>query len=123
MGRQVMKLHLQLCLLAAVCHCQEPTTTPETTEEATTIFVCPFEQGKCKEAAQCGSGEGRCNKDEKCEGDLKCGFQNCQKFHPCAQLFHRCCDLGGGNCVDDDECNGELVCGTKNCKDFHPDAK
>merc|ERR1711887_130579 len=153
MGSQIMKLHLQLCLLAVVCHCQdptttaEPTTTPETTEEATTIFVCPFEQGKCKEAAQCGSGEGRCNKDEKCEGDLKCGFQNCQKFHPCAKLFHRCCeenpesscdggrgdgncckreggcDLGGGNCVDDDECIGELVCGTKNCKDFHPDAK
>merc|ERR1711970_485234 len=168
MGSQITKLLLQLCLLAAVCHyqvlAQEPstgfsyssdfsstddTTTMEettTTEETTTISVCPIEMGKCTKNAKCGSGEGRCNKNNKCRGKLKCGFQNCQKFNPCAKPTDRCCEenpesscnggpgdrncckregkcgLGGGHCEVNTDCKGPLICGSENCKDFHPDA-
>merc|ERR1712002_480062 len=126
MGSQIMKLLLQLCLLAAVCHYQalaqpsEPATSTgdwiyssttedtTTTEETTTISVCPIEMGKCKKNAKCGSGEGRCNANNQCRGKLKCGLKNCQKFNPCAKKSDRCCEEN-----PESPCNGGP--GTNNC--------
>merc|ERR1711931_375810 len=161
-----MKLLLQLCLLAAVCYQAsaqgdptdpptEPPTEPPTTEaeetttpaeETTTIFTCPVEKGKCKRTKKCGVGMGRCNKNNQCKGKLRCGYKNCQKFHPCAKKNDRCCEanpeicdgepkdrncctkekkckLGGGNCTMNNQCRGKLICGKRNCRDFHPAAK
>merc|ERR1712002_455572 len=165
MGSQIMKLLLQLCLFAVVCYqasaqttTESPTTTEAMTTEATTSemttttattttsFVCPIEKGKCTKKAKCDVGEGRCNKNSKCKGKLRCGFRNCQKFHPCAAKSDRCCEedpgicdgepkdrncctkekkckLGGGNCTKNNQCRGKLVCGKRNCRDFHPNAK
>ena len=35
--------------------------------------------GCCTNAKQCTVGEGDCDRDSHCQGDLKCGKNNCQK--------------------------------------------
>ena len=30
----------------------------------------------------CNSGEGVCDNDDECSGDLVCGTDNCKKMHP-----------------------------------------
>ena len=41
----------------------------------------------CTEAHKCGDGEGACDMDTQCEGDLKCGTNNCNNDFPKNQLL------------------------------------
>ena len=36
----------------------------------------------CNFTNQCGLGEGDCDYDDQCEGNLTCGFDNCQAMNP-----------------------------------------
>merc|ERR1711970_712759 len=105
-----------------------------------------FDKGKCcTDGTPCKEGEGDCEVDNECTGDLVCGNNNCKDF---ASFFHekddccikpekpdlrcrgrnfdkeRCCTketpcvLGEGDCDDDSDCSGNLLCGNNNCKAF-----
>merc|ERR1712168_1270060 len=133
MGSHIMKLLLQLCLLAAVCY------------QASAEDICPVINDKCTKDEKCNEGEGTCQKNNECKGRLRCGYRNCKTYHPCAPKNTNCCEdpdicngdypdrncctinnpcqLGGGNCEANIHCEGELVCGTRNCRKFHPNAR
>merc|ERR1712168_160535 len=128
MGSHIMKLLLQLCLLAAVCYQAsaqdpptepptEPTTEPPTdpptdppidppteppTEPPTTTAedICPVINDKCTKDEKCNEGEGTCQKNNECKGPLRCGYRNCKTYHPCAPEDTNCCE-------DPDICNGD----------------
>merc|ERR1719309_1071155 len=97
--------------------------------------------GCCTNSSQCGAGGGPCSKDSHCQGELSCGYSNCQGFSHSTPESNRCCtvcngttltpgcctssspcQIGGGVCSSDDQCEGSLKCGTNLCHYFHPDA-
>ena len=90
----------------------------------------------------CGEGDGDCDNDNECAGDLVCVENNCNVGpdnwyahtsdccispsiewecnggSPCCahKLLHGyACDEGEGDCANDGECQGDLVCGRDNC--------
>ena len=49
---------------------------------------------------KCGVGEGDCNFDKDCEGDLKCGTRNCDDDFPLTNFGEKfdCC-YNPGKCI------------------------
>ena len=92
----------------------------------------------------CKEGQGDCDSDDDCEGNLVCGFNNCGTdidiepnsdcceknrftgngtigdYGYCSQFGP--CGLGQGHCSSDQDCQEGLVCGEQNCQEFHPNA-
>jgi hypothetical protein len=107
-------------------------------------WTCCSIENPCKER------EGDCDSNDECEGDLRCGENNCNKIHPanpanfdaladcCVQP--RACDWSGtsntdtwscctdsepceeneGDCDSDVQCIDELICGDNNCISVNP---
>ena len=87
--------------------------------------------------SKCKQGQGDCNSDEDCEGDLRCGRSgyscgagfkdnmsccvapicdgSMRPFHDDDCCGHIRCEEGEGHCKNDDQCAGDLVCGKDNC--------
>ena len=89
----------------------------------------------CSSSNQCVAGEGDCDYDSHCIGNLKCGQDNCDTslgfpgnydccYEPscsdgsggtaCCTSSNQC-GLGEGDCDSDIECIGSLKCGINNC--------
>ena len=82
----------------------------------------------------CPELEGDCDFDYQCQGDLKCGSNNCpatfgfDNHTDCCysaivgdENFCRSydpCDVNEGDCDSDDECKSHLFCGSNNCPDL-----
>ena len=45
----------------------------------------------CSSSDPCGAGEGDCDSDGDCKGDLVCGTNNCKAFNPLAYSEADCC--------------------------------
>jgi len=109
-----------------------------------TKYLCNGESGTadcCTAERPCKVGDGDCDKDQDCAGDLVCGKDNCQEFNWKAKSSYDCCmepkvctgergtgecctkdspcKVGGGDCDKDEDCAGDLVCGKDNCRDFN----
>jgi len=92
----------------------------------------------CK--GSCSLGQGDCDRDADCSGNLVCGHDNCKQFNSQAHSQADCCmkpgyggsndwtfckgscTLGQGDCDRDADCSGNLVCGHDNCKQFNSQA-
>ena len=93
----------------------------------------------CSPDEPCGVGEGDCDENSDCVGNLICGKDNCQidfdgnwqnaEYDCCKEdkcnadhaLWYCCssetpCRVGEGDCNDDTDCIGDLICGTDNCR-------
>ena len=47
----------------------------------------------CNEPGKpCYEGEGDCDRDSHCAGDLVCGKDNCRRFNPASPATHDCCE-------------------------------
>ncbi len=88
----------------------------------------------------CGEGEGDCDNDDECAGNLTCGNNNGALFgfapgidvcvgsvgctetvgsgRYCSDPNCGPCDFGQGDCDNDAECFGDLACGNNNGADF-----
>merc|ERR1711974_197476 len=65
--------------------------------EANTGIGCPDDWKFCKNQI-CQKGQGDCDRDSECAGDLVCGEDNCREFHQGAKRTADCCtepDDGG----------------------------
>eukprot|EP00961_Rhodomonas_salina_P238356 3221588-Rhodomonas_salina.1 len=90
----------------------------------------------CTDRGDCQVGDGDCDSDGECAGNLKCGTDNCPVgsqedwdccYDPAADCDpsdvndNQCCtqrgncQVGEGDCDYDDECAGNLKCGSDNC--------
>ena len=45
----------------------------------------------CSETSPCSEGGGDCDYDSDCQGDLRCGFNNCKTKMPGSEQFFDCC--------------------------------
>jgi len=96
----------------------------------------------CTSSKQCGIGEGDCDNDSGCFGNLKCGYNNCNAINnnlwdseadccykpndvasgchdydgswDCCTYWNQC-SKGEGDCDWDYDCKGSLKCGSDNC--------
>eukprot|EP00121_Abeoforma_whisleri_P011094 Awhi_evm1s10234 len=113
----------------------EPKSSQCTASYCTPSSSSPAFNGCCSTASKCNFGEGDCDKNSHCKGDLVCGYNNCQwtegsTFDCCTR---KCasdasshsgsccttsdpCKIGEGDCDDDNDCEGDLVCGFNNCE-------
>ena len=62
-----------------------------------TIAVHKCDPGKgdkscCTKRNQCKEGEGDCDADSQCKGNLVCGKNNCKKWNPAARADFDCCE-------------------------------
>ena len=96
--------------------------------------------GDCTSSHQCGEDEGDCDNDDQCEGNLKCGTNNCRSSLGFPRLFDCCyneeedfctidspCGINEGDCdytksnykpTHEDKhntCQDGLLCGFNNC--------
>ena len=96
--------------------------------------------GDCTSSNQCGEDEGDCDNDDQCEGNLKCGTNNCRSSLGFPRLFDCCyneeedfctidspCGINEGDCdytksnykpTHEDKhntCQDGLLCGFNNC--------
>lgn len=86
----------------------------------------------CTASSTCGVGEGDCDNDNDCTGDLVCGKDNCGNGFPklfdccikpkkCSGIDWSCCKpsstcgYGEGDCDKDQDCDDGMVCGKDNC--------
>jgi hypothetical protein len=90
----------------------------------------------CEDTNSCGPGQGDCDYDSECTGNLVCGSNNCGGSYTCGAgstspcgSYDDCCEappppacedtsscgLGQGDCDTDYDCTGNLVCGSYNC--------
>ena len=53
----------------------------------------------CQPDNTCGEGEGDCDKNEDCDGDLICGTNNCRKWNPAAPAAHDCCQKSNSQLI------------------------
>ena len=106
-------------------------------------WTCCSIENPCKEK------EGDCDSNDECEGELRCGQNNCNAIHNdstnFALLADCCinattCDWSGtsdadtwscctdsepceefeGDCDNDDQCKDDFICGENNCISFNP---
>ena len=49
----------------------------------------------CTDSVQCNEGEGDCDLDSQCTGDLVCGTDNCRLWNPNAIADFDCCEYRG----------------------------
>merc|ERR1712126_338253 len=83
----------------------------------------------CSSSNICREGEGDCDSNNDCLGDLVCGRENCgggptfEALDDCCRTpcngDDSCCSWtlcheGEGDCDVDDECIGDLKCGSNN---------
>ena len=87
----------------------------------------------CTASNPCGIGQGDCDNNFQCAGDLNCGANNCAAGNldmDCCEGPNKCdpafddrscctsshpCGYGQGDCDKDSHCEGDLVCGDDNC--------
>jgi len=95
----------------------------------------------CSKSDPCSKGQGDCDYDNDCQGELICGENNCKDIHgndaaslaDCCHLpvgvgtsrdWNYCsigwfkCGEGQGDCDKDYECKWGLRCGRNNCQSF-----
>ena len=53
----------------------------------------------CQPDNTCREGEGDCDKNEDCDGDLICGTNNCRKWNPAAPATHDCCQKSNSQLI------------------------
>jgi len=87
----------------------------------------------CHPGHQCYLGEGDCDRDSDCHGNLVCGDNNCagpgfDATDDCCRIGAGCfggdscctpsrrCGLGEGDCDSNSDCRRGLVCGHDNCR-------
>ena len=79
----------------------------------------------------CTNMTGDCDSNDQCQGDLRCGSNNCpsslgfEAHIDCCYIVtlgdedfcsaNEPCDLYEGDCDSDDECKNDLFCGSNNC--------
>jgi len=86
----------------------------------------------CGNPSKCTLGQGDCDSDDDCYGDLVCGIDNCggsESDADCCMVLQcdgsqtawdccsssKQCQENEGDCDGDDDCHGNLVCGKDNC--------
>ena len=52
------------------------------------------DSGCCTDSYPCSMGEGDCDSDSECYGNLICGTDNCQNFDSAYSSTHDCCTTG-----------------------------
>ena len=65
-----------------------------------------FDDNYCSTLHLCGAGEGHCDSDDECSGDLVCGEDNCKDFGDDADSTKDCCrevDTSSDDDNDDDD--------------------
>jgi len=92
----------------------------------------------CCRNGVCNWGEGDCDSNKDCAGELVCGKDNCRTMkgdRPSFDSTDDCCECQGGDncctngicswgqgdCDSDKDCAGELVCGKDNCRSMKGD--
>merc|ERR1719397_715090 len=50
----------------------------------------------CSKSSPCSEGQGDCDRDNHCQGNLVCGKDNCRDWHPNAEKRADCCTLPAG---------------------------
>jgi len=103
-------------------------------ENSCPTAVCDGGDSCCTSENPCEEGEGDCDYDSHCVGDLQCGKDNCQgdtfdstddccfaHSGPCDGGDSCCtsakpCKEGEGDCDYDSHCAGDLKCGNNNCQ-------
>jgi len=60
----------------------------------------------------CGIGDGDCDNDDECIGDLRCGTDICHLFHNGIDGEGDCCYEVGPMCTTDEECSSGYYCGS-----------
>jgi len=95
----------------------------------------------CTNNTQCQEGQGDCDHDENCQGELICGINNCKAAN--ANATADCCKVaacdgsntawsccsptdkcghGEGDCDTHDDCEDDMFCGKNNCNEFSSEA-
>ena len=82
-----------------------------------------YEWDCCSIEQPCLAGDGDCDSDDECIGDLICGENNCKDdttvYEDCcveACTRERPCGEGVSGCREDEQCSGSLLCGSNNCE-------
>eukprot|EP00091_Calanus_sinicus_P009142 TRINITY_DN21553_c0_g1_i1.p1 TRINITY_DN21553_c0_g1~~TRINITY_DN21553_c0_g1_i1.p1 ORF type:complete len:231 (-),score=49.77 TRINITY_DN21553_c0_g1_i1:147-839(-) len=116
-----------VCRSIGMCEADETTHLPDHT---TTWWegACTGGDDCCN--GECGVGEGDCDDNDDCAGNLLCGDNNCigltfEGSDDCCYEGPHChgaddccdgqCGEGEGDCDWDSDCAGFLVCGSANC--------
>ena len=112
--------------------CVDPATTPPPPPPCDVLnnWSC------CSSSKPCTIGQGDCDTDSHCQGNLVCGHNtstDCPSGAPsgfdCCKAssngYDECstsnkCSAGEGHCQSHDECQSGLVCGTQNCASNYP---
>lgn len=81
--------------------------------------ICSFyDENYCKKF-NCLEGDGDCDSDEECAGDLLCGSNNGAAFHTGLRRHHRNADIcyASDGCSSDSDCHSNQLCirSTGNC--------
>ena len=70
-----------------------------------------FDWNYCSPLHQCGAGEGDCDSDDECSGDLLCGRDNCKDFGDNEDSTKDCCyEVDTSSDDDDDDDSGTGGC-------------
>ena len=73
-------------------NCPQEEGTFQTTDDCCSADVlCDGGDSCCTADRPFGFGEGNCDKDADCKGDLKCGKDNCEQFSGTFQPTDDCC--------------------------------
>lgn len=114
--------------------------TKKTTKYETCFFseaLCAGEDNCCTYSNKCKKGDGKCQWNNQCEGNLICGRENCawknalgghddccmekptmaarkKGDHGCT--LHSQCQQYEGDCDWHEDCKGNLLCGQDNCE-------
>jgi len=95
----------------------------------------------CTNNTQCAEGQGDCDHDGHCQGQLICGINNCDTANGANETADCCkvaacdgsntawsccsadskCGHGEGDCDTHDDCEDGMFCGANNCEDFNTD--
>jgi len=132
-------------LVCGVNNCQE--FNPDAHADAD-CCIQPLKNGTnldwnkaCTNHTQCQAGQGDCDHDQNCQGDLICGINNCKasganetadccKVAACdgSNTAWSCCSPtdkcghGQGDCDTHDDCEDGMFCGKNNCNEFSSEA-
>jgi len=141
-GVEVCALDCSQALETCLTSCQQSEMPTTGREGMATERDCRGGDSCCTRWNLCFEGEGDCDRDNQCYGNLRCGENkrdnNCRGrgfdstddccFRPRGGGGRRCrggdncctrgrpCRVGEGDCDNHDQCVGNLRCGSNNCR-------